>query len=97
VAVNRQFCDAGTQYRSGIYYSDTTQEEAAKQSLQQLEQNKPFDGAIATEVVSASTFYPAEEYHQNYYQRNPLRYKYYRFRCGRDQRLTELWGEHNND
>ena len=97
VAVNRQFCDAGTQYRSGIYYRDTAQEKAARQSLQQLEQNKPFDGAIATEVIPASTFYPAEEYHQDYYQKNPLRYKYYRFLCNRDQRLTELWGEHNNE
>lgn len=92
VAVDRQFCDAGTQYRSGIYYLDEKQEAAAKQSFQQLEKNKPFEGIIATEIVAASTFYPAEEYHQNYYIKNPLRYKYYRYSCGRDQRLTELWG-----
>ena len=93
VAIDRQFCDAGTQYRSGIYYLDETQEAAAKQSLQQLEKSKPFEGIIATEIVAASTFYPAEEYHQDYYLKNPLRYKYYRYSCGRDKRLSELWGK----
>jgi peptide-methionine (S)-S-oxide reductase len=93
IAVNRQFCDAGTQYRSGIYYLNGSQEKAARQSVSQLEKDKPFKEAIATEVVAASTFYPAEEYHQDYYQKNPLRYKYYRYSCGRDQRLSELWGE----
>lgn len=92
VALNRQFCDTGTQYRSGIYYHDAAQEKAAKQSLQELEQSKPFDGTIVTEILPAGTFYPAEDYHQDYYQKNPLRYKYYRFSCGRDQRLEELWG-----
>ena len=93
VAVNRQFCDAGTQYRSGIYYLDSAQENAARQSFEKLKINKPFKEKIATEIVAASTFYPAEEYHQDYYQKNPLRYKYYRFACGRDQRLSEIWGE----
>ena len=93
VTLNRQFCDSGTQYRSGIYYHDTVQEKAAKQSLQQLEKTRPFEGVIVTEILPASTFYPAEDYHQDYYQKNPLRYKYYRFSCGRDQRLEELWGE----
>ncbi len=93
VAIDRQFCDAGTQYRSGIYYLNESQEAAAKQSLQQLEKSKPFEGIIATEIVAASTFYPAEEYHQDYYLKNPLRYKYYRYSCGRDKRLAELWGE----
>ena len=92
VAVNRQFCDAGTQYRSGIYYLNKAQEMAARQSFQQLEKNRPFEGVIATEIVAASTFYPAEDYHQDYYQKNPIRYKYYRYRCGRDQRLQEIWG-----
>ncbi len=92
VAVNRQFCDSGTQYRSGIYYLNRAQEVAAKQSLQQLEKSRPFEGVIATEIVTASTFYPAEDYHQDYYQKNPIRYKYYRYRCGRDQRLEEIWG-----
>jgi peptide-methionine (S)-S-oxide reductase len=93
VAVNHQFCDYGSQYRSGIYYLNVQQEKAAKLSLQQLQQTKPFAGDIATEIKAASTFYPAEEYHQDYYQKNPVRYKFYRYRCGRDQRLDELWGE----
>ena len=96
VAVDRQFCDAGSQYRSGIYYLNETQESAAKQSLQQLESNKPFKGTIATEIIAASKFYPAEDYHQDYYQKNPLRYKYYRYSCGRDQRLEALWGKSNH-
>jgi len=93
VAVDRQFCDAGTQYRSGIYYSNKAQETAAKNSLAQLGVNKPFKEDVATEVIAASTFYPAEDYHQDYYLKNPLRYKYYRYSCGRDKRLKEIWGE----
>lgn len=93
VAVNRQFCDSGSQYRSGIYFLNEAQEMAAKQSLQELEKSKAFEEDIATEILAASTFYPAEDYHQDYYQKNPLRYKYYRYRCGRDQRLEELWGK----
>lgn len=97
VAVNRQFCDSGSQYRSGIYYRDESQKKAAIDSLRRLESNKPFKEDIATEVVAASTFYPAEDYHQDYYQKNPLRYKYYRFSCGRDNRLEELWGKSAHD
>ncbi len=93
VAKNRQFCDSGTQYRSGIYYLNESQEKAAKQSLLQLEKNKPFEEKITTEIIAAGTFYPAEDYHQDYYLKNPLRYKYYRYSCGRDQRLSELWGD----
>ena len=93
VAVNRQFCDSGNQYRSGIYFLNKSQQAAARKSLQQLEKNKPFKGTIATEILPASTFYPAEDYHQDYYQKNPLRYKYYRYSCGRDQRLEEIWGK----
>ena len=92
VAVDRQFCDAGSQYRSGIYYLDENQRAEALRSLQQLNENKPFKDEIATEILAASTFYPAEDYHQDYYQKNPVRYKYYRFACGRDARLEELWG-----
>jgi peptide-methionine (S)-S-oxide reductase len=88
-----QFCDHGSQYRSGIYYHDEAQRKAAQTSLESLQKNKPFKAAIATELDAASAFYPAEDYHQNYYQKNPVRYKYYRYRCGRDQRLDELWGE----
>jgi peptide-methionine (S)-S-oxide reductase len=92
VAVDRQFCDTGSQYRSGIYYLNEKQQAEARRSLQELAKNKPFDGEIATEILPASTFYPAEEYHQDYYQKNPIRYKYYRFACGRDARLEEIWG-----
>lgn len=93
VAVNRQFCDSGNQYRSGIYFLNDAQQAAARQSLQRLKMDKPFAETIATEILPASTFYPAEEYHQDYYLKNPLRYKYYRYRCGRDQRLEEIWGD----
>ena len=88
-----QFCDHGTQYRSGIYYHDEAQQKAAEASFKALQKNKPFKEAIATELDPASTFYPAEDYHQNYYQKNPIRYKYYRYGCGRDKRLDELWGK----
>ena len=88
-----QFCDHGSQYRSGIYYHDEAQQKAAEASLKALEQNKPFKQAIVTGLNAASTFYPAEDYHQDYYQKNPIRYKYYRYSCSRDQRLDQLWGE----
>jgi len=89
---NRQFCDHGSQYRSGIFYHNDEQKKAAEKSLEKLKQNKPFYEPVVTELAPASTFYPAEEYHQDYYQKNPLRYKYYRYACGRDQRLEKLWG-----
>lgn len=86
-----QFCDYGTQYRTGIYYLDEQQQKLAEASLAGIKSklNKP----IATEIKAATQFYPAEDYHQNYYQVNPVRYNYYRWSCGRDQRLQELWGE----
>lgn len=87
---DRQFCDRGNQYRSGIYFHDEQQRELAEQSKAQVAQR--FDQKIATELDAASEFYPAEEYHQNYYKKNPIRYKYYRNGCGRDKRLKELWG-----
>ena len=90
---NRQFCDNGSQYRSGIFYHNDAQKNAAEKSLNKLNQTKPFDEPVVTEITSATTFYPAEEYHQDYYQKNPLRYKYYRFACGRDSRLEKIWGE----
>ena len=90
---NRQFCDHGSQYRSGIFYHNDAQKNAAGKSLNKLNQTKPFDEPVVTEITSASIFYPAEEYHQDYYQKNPLRYKYYRYACGRDQRLEKLWGD----
>ena len=90
---NRQFCDGGTQYRSGIYYVDAAQEKAARDSKAALDKSKPFKEAIQTEIVAATTFYAAEDYHQDYYKKNPIRYKYYRNGCGRDARLKQIWGD----
>ena len=90
---DQQFCDKGRQYRSAIFYMDENQQRLAEQSRQELESTKPFKARIVTEIVPAMTFYAAEDYHQNYYKKNPLRYKYYRYSCGRDQRLQELWGK----
>lgn len=90
---NRQFCDSGSQYRSAIFYRNDAQRQQAEASRQALVESKPFAGKIVTEIVPAAEFYPAEEYHQDYYRKNPIRYKYYRYRCGRDQRLEQLWGK----
>jgi peptide-methionine (S)-S-oxide reductase len=86
-----QFCDRGNQYRSAIFYANEREKKLAEESKRALEQK--FGKDIATQIVPAATFYPAEDYHQNYYQRNPIRYKFYRYRCGRDQRLGEVWGK----
>lgn len=91
-AKNRQFCDGGSQYRSGIFTHDAAQKAAADASKIALEKSKPFNGNIETEITVATTFYAAEDYHQDYYQKNPVRYAYYRNGCGRDKRLKELWG-----
>jgi peptide-methionine (S)-S-oxide reductase len=93
LAVDRQFCDSGSQYRSAIFAADATQRGLAEASKRELEASGRFDRPIATQIVAAGAFYPAEEYHQDYYQRNPVRYKYYRYSCGRDARLEQLWGE----
>lgn len=89
---NRQFCDAGTQYRSVIFYRNPEQKDQAEISKKMLDQSGRFNKPIVTEILPAAEFYRAEDYHQNYYQKNPLRYKYYRNNCGRDKRLEELWG-----
>jgi peptide-methionine (S)-S-oxide reductase len=85
-----QFCDHGSQYRSAIFYHDAQQKSLADQSRAAVE--RKLRKTVVTEVIAASAFYPAEEYHQDYYRKNPVRYKFYRFNCGRDQRLTEIWG-----
>lgn len=90
---DRQFCDVGTQYRPGIFYYTEEQRRLAESSKKDLEQHKTFPEPIVTEITKATDFYPAEEYHQDFYKKNPFQYKYYRLRCGRDARLTELWGE----
>jgi peptide-methionine (S)-S-oxide reductase len=90
---DRQFCDIGSQYRSAIFVHDAEQRRLAEASKAALERAKPFKDAIVTPIVDAGAFYPAEEYHQDYYKKNPIRYRYYRSGCGRDARLRELWGE----
>lgn len=92
-AKDRQFCDAGTPYRHAIFANDAAQLAAAKASLAALEKTKPFKEPIVTQIALATTFYPAEGYHQDYYLKNPIRYKYYRNGCGRDGRLKQLWGD----
>jgi peptide-methionine (S)-S-oxide reductase len=89
---NQQFCDVGTQYRSGVFYHDDAQKAAAEKSKAELAKNKPFKAEIVTEITAATEFYPAEEYHQDYYIKNPVRYNFYRSGCGRDAKLKELWG-----
>jgi len=90
---DRQFCDHGNQYRSGIFYHGEEQRRAAVRSRELLEKNKRFREAVVTEITAAGPFYRAEEYHQHYYKKNPIRYTYYRTSCGRDKRLKELWGD----
>lgn len=88
-----QFCDHGSQYRSGIFYHDDEQRKLAEASKAALNKSKPFKQPIVTEITKAPEFYRAEEYHQDYYIKNPVRYKIYRNGCGRDARLKELWGK----
>lgn len=87
-----QFCDHGNQYRSAIFYMDPAQQKAAEASKAKLEEEPRFKGKIVTEIVPATTFYRAEEYHQDFYKKDPFQYKTYRLGCGRDARLKELWG-----
>jgi peptide-methionine (S)-S-oxide reductase len=90
---DRQFCDSGSQYRTAIFYNDESQRKAAEASKAALEKSKPFKQPIVTQIVAAGPFYPAEDYHQDYYKKNPVRYQLYRSGCGRDARLKELWGD----
>lgn len=87
-----QFCDKGPSYRSAIFPANEQEKQLAQQSLAEVEQR--FNGqTVYTEIRNASTFWPVEEYHQDYYLKNPIRYKYYRWNCGRDQRLEQIWGK----
>ncbi len=90
---DRQFCDAGSPYRTAIFTHDAQQAAVVQQSLEALEKSKPFKQPIVTVVQPATTFYPAEGYHQDYYKKNPVRYSYYRTSCGRDAALERLWGK----
>jgi len=88
-----QFCDRGSQYRSAIFVRDASQRRLAEASRHELEASGRLTGPIATEILEAGPFYPAESHHQDYYQKNPLRYRFYRTGCGRDRRLEEVWGD----
>ncbi|MDY7227935.1 peptide-methionine (S)-S-oxide reductase MsrA [Hyalangium rubrum] len=90
---NAQFCDRGAEYRTAIFFHDAEQQRLAEESKRQLEASGRFNRPIVTQIVSASAFYPAEEYHQDYYQKNPAHYRAYRVGCGRDARLAEIWGK----
>lgn len=93
VTPNAQFCDKGAQYRSALFYADESQLGVLETSRDALAASGRFSQPIVTEILPRTAFYPAEEYHQDYYQKNPVRYRYYRSRCGRDARLEQLWGE----
>jgi peptide-methionine (S)-S-oxide reductase len=95
VTANAQFCDHGPQYRSAIFYGTDEEQALAEASKTALQASGRFKQPIVTEILPATTFYPAEDYHQDYYQKNPLRYAYYRNGCGRDKRLEQLWGKHD--
>lgn len=88
-----QFCDRGDSYRPAIIYHTETQRQEAEASLAALRETQPFTGSIITPIEPLRNFYPAEESHQNYHQKNPLRYKFYKYNCGRPGRLEKLWGE----
>jgi peptide-methionine (S)-S-oxide reductase len=88
---DRQFCDVGHQYRTAIFFHDDDQRREAEASRDAVA--KRLGQPVVTEIVPAGTFYPAEDYHQEYYRKNPVRYRFYRYTCGRDRRLAEVWGE----
>ncbi len=92
VTPNAQFCDHGSQYRAVIFYQDEEQKRLAEESKRAIEQSRRLTQPIVTELAKASQFYPAEDYHQDFYKKNPIRYKFYKFNCGRAQRLEEVWG-----
>lgn len=87
-----QFCDRGESYRPAIIYNSEVQRQQAEASLAALRSDQPFPGAIVTPIEPLQNFYPAEEYHQNFHQKNPLRYRVYKYNCGRPARLEKLWG-----
>lgn len=87
-----QFCDKGSQYQAVIFYDNLTQQNVANQSKEQLIASKRFS-QVVTQILPTTNFYPAEDYHQEYYKKNPIRYKFYRYNCGRDKRLEQVWGK----
>jgi len=93
LTANRQFCDGGHQYRSAIFYMNESQKKQAFAYKKSLENSHFFKQPIVTEITAATEFYPAEDYHQDYHDKNPIRYNYYRNACGRDARLEQVWGK----
>lgn len=93
ITPNAQFCDHGTQYRAAIFYQTEQEKRLAEESKQAIEQAKRFSQPIVTQIASATPFYAAEDYHQDFYKKNPIRYKFYKYNCGRAQRLDDLWGK----
>jgi peptide-methionine (S)-S-oxide reductase len=90
---NAQFCDHGSQYRTAIFYHNENQKQLIDESRERIETSKTFPEPIVTEILPASAFYVAEDYHQDFYTKNPIRYKYYKWNCGRTRRLEQLWGK----
>lgn len=88
-----QFCDRGNQYRTAIFFANEEQKRAAVESKRRLQDSGRLKGDVVTPIVPFEAFYPAEDYHQDFYRKNPARYKMYRFGCGRDRRLVALWGK----
>lgn len=95
LTANRQFCDIGSEYRSAIFFHDAEQERLARASFAEVDAF--FNQPVVTEIAAATRFWPAEEYHQDYYRKNPVRYRYYRWSCGRDARLESVWGQAGAD
>jgi len=93
ITPNAQFCDHGSQYRSAVFYGTDEEQRLSEESKAAIERSKRFSAPIVTQLTKASAFYQAEDYHQDYYKKNPLRYKYYKYGCGRAQRLEALWGK----
>ena len=92
---NRQFCDGGAQYRTAIFFHDAEQEWQARDTKRRIDESGRFDAPVVTQIVEAGVFWAAEDYHQDYYTKNPIRYRVYRYGCGRDRRLKDLWGDSN--
>ena len=92
---NRQFCDRGAQYRTAIFFHDAEQARQARDTKRRIDESGRFDAPVVTQIVEAGVFWAAEDSHQDYYTKNPIRYRVYRYGCGRDRRLKDLWGDGN--
>jgi peptide-methionine (S)-S-oxide reductase len=86
-----QFCDKGESYRSAVFVANDEQREVAETEVSMINESGVLDAPVVTKIVDASTFWPAETYHQDYYKKNPLKYRYYRTACGRDARVKKIW------